>query len=177
MKNGSALFVGSLLAICNAEAEPTWSAAQTEALKAWNDCMQAAPGARCGPFRTIDSTADQAAIFKMLSILDSARAEAMTIYVVNGKEFPALHRDALQLHSEHVAGIAYNTLGHSIASLVATIQNTGNMNLDGKGLGLFAMVKQDGTVIWTCGTANTAADTKPGAQSAMYPNLPEQCHH
>jgi hypothetical protein len=116
---------------------------------------------------------EQAAISEVVSPLNSARSEVMTAYEVNGKDFP--FKLDVAMRSKYVSAISYNS-GPSVASVVATITDTSNTNLDGKMLGLFATVKY-GTVTWMCGTAATSTATLPSAVIAMYPYLPEECRH
>jgi type IV pilus assembly protein PilA len=83
-----------------------------------------------------------------------------------------INRDAI-----YVTAVFYNSSFGQAASVVLTLGGTGNTNLDGKFLGMFATGQTDGTVVWHCGTATAATATAPGAVTAMYPYLPEYCQN
>src|SRR5579864_7375840 len=75
---------------------------------------------------------EQGAISDIELALNSARSEVMTAYEANGKDFP--FKLEVAMRSKHVSAMSYNS-GSSVASVIATITDTSNANLDGKMLG------------------------------------------
>ena len=92
---------------------------------------------------------------------------------------PPIITQAVASNAQYVTGIKYNNPGTtSGVGVVVTLGNTGNAQIDGHYLGMFGTGKADGTVVWTCATAQTANDSASGAAvQSMYPYLPAACQN
>ena len=109
--------------------------------------------------------------------LDAAKIAATEVYA-NNVAFPltaASPLPALGLNAIYVTAMNYNSTAATAASIVVTLNNTGNSAIDGKFLAMIGAGKTDGTVTWTCSTAASATATTAGGVTAMYPFLPPSC--
>ncbi|MRS98588.1 prepilin-type N-terminal cleavage/methylation domain-containing protein [Ralstonia pickettii] len=124
--------------------------------------------------------------------LDAAKGAVAEAYASNGNQFPTTANNPVNgansgsppfANSKYVTqlnynGTAANTTGGTI-SVVASIGNTGNTNIDGKlFLGLIGTGGTDGTVNWTCSTmANATSVASGNGATQFYPYLPANCQH
>ena len=116
--------------------------------------------------------------------LDAARVAVNEAYSSNNGTFPSassppIITQAVASNAQYVTGIKYNNPGTtSSVGVVVKLGNTGNALIDGHYLGMFGTSKADGTVVWTCATAQTANDSASGAAvQSMYPYLPAACQN
>lgn len=116
--------------------------------------------------------------------LDAARVAINEAYSSSGGTFPSsssppIITQAVPGNAQYVTGIKYNNPGTaSSVGVVVTLGKTGNPEVDGHYLGIFGAGQPDGTVVWTCGTAQTQNDYASGAAvQTMYPYLPATCQN
>jgi type IV pilus assembly protein PilA len=124
--------------------------------------------------------AENAAVAEALAQLESAKILVTQAYVSNHGVFPPTAYSPLPRSlggTRYVKYITYNSVGSTSASVVLTVDGTGNPILDRKFIGMFAMGQQDGTVKWMCGTAAAATSAAPSAVSPEYQYLPPECQH
>jgi type IV pilus assembly protein PilA len=124
--------------------------------------------------------AENDAITEAMAQLESAKILVTQAYVSNHGVFPTTAYSPLPRNlggERYVKGIMYIGSGSQSASVVLTVDGTGNPMLDRKFIGMFAMGQQDGTVKWMCGTAAAATSTAPSAMPEMYQYLPPECQH
>jgi len=109
--------------------------------------------------------------------LDAAKIAVTEAYQSGGNVFPATSPVApLGANHDHVSAMAYNVAGANASIVVTLANNTGASATNGKFIALYGVGQTDGTVIWKCGTAASAADTAIGAAvTTMYPFLPAPC--
>ncbi len=117
------------------------------------------------------------------TLLDSLKTAVVENYTSNGAfnaQTSPPFSTTTPANAKYVTAVAYNVTSTTAGpvSMVLTLGNTGNTNVDGKFIGLFGVLNTtDGTITWTCGTAGSATATTPGAVSAMYPYLPAACQN
>jgi type IV pilus assembly protein PilA len=119
--------------------------------------------------------------------LDAARAAISEAYANNNNAFPtnAPISTTPANNAKYVTLVNYNApTGTSNVGVVLTLNNTGNTNVDTKLLAIFGLGKADGTVGWTCATAQTTNDSTQttaaaltATQRAMFPYLPSSCQN
>ncbi|NMV40913.1 pilin [Ralstonia insidiosa] len=116
--------------------------------------------------------------------LDAARVAVNEAYSSGGGNFPSASSppvitQAVASNAQYVTAIKYNNPSiASSVSVVVALGKTGITQIDGHYLGMFGVGQADGTVRWTCGTAQTANDYASGAAVlAMYPYLPAACQN
>jgi type IV pilus assembly protein PilA len=119
--------------------------------------------------------------------LDAARVAINEAYTSSGGTFPPQSSppvivQAVPGNARYVTAIKYN-VGAGPAStvgVVVTLGGTGVSQIDGGYLGIFGAGQSDGSVIWTCATANAQNASAYGSGvsvSAMYPYLPASCQN
>ena len=116
--------------------------------------------------------------------LDAARVAVNEAYSSSGGAFPSTNSppiitQAVASNAQYVTAIKYNYPGTaSSVGVVVTLGKTGIPQIDGHYLGMFGIGQSDGTVVWTCGTAQTANDYAVGAAvQTMYSYLPAACQN
>ncbi|CAJ0688608.1 pilin [Ralstonia holmesii] len=118
------------------------------------------------------------------TMLDASRAAIMDVYSANDGVFPPASSPPLIVQSvasnaRYVTAVKYNVSGSS-AAVIVTLGNTGSAQVDGGYIGIFGAKQSDGTVSWTCATANSVNASAYGsgvAVPAMYPFLPAACQN
>jgi type IV pilus assembly protein PilA len=122
-----------------------------------------------------------AAVAEATATLETSKFYVTRAYMMNNHTFPTIANAPIpttpNLRAVYVTAVSYNSTGAVAASVVLTLDHTGNVNVDGKFLGMFGTGQTDGTVNWMCGTATASTVTAPGAQLALYPYLPPECQH
>jgi type IV pilus assembly protein PilA len=124
--------------------------------------------------------AENAAVAEALAQLESAKILVTQAYASNHGVFPTTAYSPIPRNlggARYVKYITYNSVGSATASVVLTIDGTGNPILDRKFIGMFAMGQADGTVKWMCGTAASTTSTGPSALLPEYQYLPPECQH
>ncbi len=119
-------------------------------------------------------------LVEVTTFLDAQKNAIAEAWATNGK-FPITANAPIATskpsNAQYMNAVNYNGTAAGPASVIVTLTNTGNTNLDGHFLGLFATGNNDGTVTWTCGTATSATATKAGKVNGDYPFLPSSCQH
>ena len=117
-------------------------------------------------------------LVEVTTFLDAQKNAIAEAWATNGA-FPSTANAPISntkpSNAKYISAVKYNGTSAGPASVIVTLKSTGNTNVDGKWLGLFAKGNNDGTVSWTCGTAASATATTVGAKTAMYPFLPSNC--
>ncbi|MBA9845325.1 MAG: pilin [Ralstonia sp.] len=114
--------------------------------------------------------------------LDAARAAITEAYTSNGGIFPPTSSPPVIVQSvgsnaHYVTNINYTVQGSNVG-VVVTLGKTGASQIDNQYLGIFGVSQSDGTVLWSCSTANAPNATASGAAvQTMYPFLPAACQH
>ena len=112
--------------------------------------------------------------------LDAAKVAVTEAFASANGTFPAAgsapFSTAKPSNARYVSGMGYNFASATLASISVSLTGTGNTTVDNSFLGLIGTGNvADGTVKWQCATLKTAADTTPGAVTALYPYIPQAC--
>ncbi|CAJ0712729.1 type IV pilus assembly protein PilA [Ralstonia sp. GP73] len=118
------------------------------------------------------------------TMLDASRVSITEVYTSNGGVFPSQSSppiivQAVASNAAYVTAVHYNVSG-SNASVILTLGHTGVSQIDNAYLGMFGTGQADGTVTWTCATANGPNTPTYGSGvsvSSMYPYLPASCQN
>lgn len=118
------------------------------------------------------------------SMLDASKAAIMDVYTTNNGVFPSalwppVIVQSVASNAHYVTAVKYNVSGSS-AGVILTLGNTGSAQIDGAYMGIFGVAQSDGTVSWTCATANNRNASAYGSGVAvptMYPFLPTACQN
>jgi len=116
--------------------------------------------------------------------LDAARVAITEAYTSNGGAFPSQSSppvivQAVASNARVVTAIKYNVASSNVG-VVLTLGGTGASAIDNAHLGIFGVGQADGSVTWTCATANSQNASAYGSGvsvSAMYPYLPASCQN
>lgn len=118
-------------------------------------------------------------VSEALTDMGGLKAAVTEAYSAGNNAFPPTSSPPISTsapaNATYVAAVAYNSTAPNAASVVLTLGNTNNPNVDGKFLGIFGTGEADGSVLWQCGTATAANSTAPGTLTNMYPFLPVAC--
>jgi type IV pilus assembly protein PilA len=112
--------------------------------------------------------------------LDAAKVVITEAYSTNDNQFPTTANSPIQplgSNAKYVTALAYNGTAAGPVSIVATLGNTNNANVDGKFLALIGTGNGDSTVTWECATVAAANSVAAGAQTTLYPYIPSNCQH
>jgi len=119
---------------------------------------------------------NRAKLTEATALLAASKAAITEAYNSGGNKFPLTANAPIPtdapLNAKYITAVNYTSAGAGTASVVLTLDNTGEAALDTKFLGLMAVGNTDGTVSWTCATAKATTDVAAGAVTAMYPFLP-----
>jgi type IV pilus assembly protein PilA len=125
----------------------------------------------------------RARVTETLTFLDSEKIALTESYGSNNNTFPTVAASPVSttvpLNMQYASGIHYTMGGAGTqAGVIVTLANL-NGTLNGTNLGLFGLGNADGTVTWSCATANGITATAPAATpvAAMLPYLPAPCQH